>query len=232
MPGPLMFLVQNTILKSLASKKKELELKVKESIIKVCGMRTLENIRAVDALAPDLMGFIFYRKSPRYVGENFRLEEGISAERVGVFVNEDLTSIQELACNCRLDYLQLHGSETVEYCNELKGQFKLIKAFGIDADFDFSVLNQYEFCDYFVFDTKTKKHGGSGRAYDWNILNAYAGSVPFLLSGGLSLDNLPSAINWSHPQLAGYDLNSGFETSAAIKDESLLRKGFELMRQS
>lgn len=201
-----------------------------KAIIKVCGLRESDNYRAVDRLGPDWLGFIFYPPSPRYVGADFELEGKVSAKRVGVFVNEALDSIRKIADKCKLSYLQLHGDESPEYCAELSDQFFLIKAFGIDEDFDFSVLNQYDMCEYFLFDTKTKDRGGSGESYDWNLLNAYEGSIPFLLSGGLSMDNLEAAAEFSHPQLAGFDLNSGFEIEPALKNLVKLKEGFDLLR--
>lgn len=197
-------------------------------------MREERNIRAVELLPVDWMGFIFYAGSSRYVGEKLRhIPEKV--KRVGVFVNEQPEIISVRALQNRLDILQLHGKESPAYCRELqKLGYRVIKAFGIQTDqpFQTEIVQRYESCcDYFLFDTRTPMYGGSGKKFNWELLNDYRGRIPFLLSGGISPGDAEGIKAISHPQLMGVDLNSGFETSPAIKDVSLLQTFIEqLMR--
>ncbi|MBQ8673299.1 MAG: phosphoribosylanthranilate isomerase [Bacteroides sp.] len=195
-------------------------------IVKVCGMTQAENIRAVEAVGIDWMGFIFHPRSPRCLTTvPDYLPTG--CKRVGVFVNESMEGIREKARCLALDILQLHGSESPELCHRLKQQgFCIVKALPIQEEADLNVAERYgpEECDYLLFDTKSPNHGGSGRAFNWNILQAYAGSLPFLLSGGLSPSCLPALKAFRHPLMAGIDLNSGFELAPGIKDAKSLKQ--------
>ncbi len=203
--------------------------------IKVCGLRDKENIKAVAALAPDYMGFIFYGLTPRFAGdmpvENL---DGIPSTliKTGVFVNETAENIKAAIDKYKFSAIQLHGSEGPDLCALFKGQVKVIKAFGLSEDFDFEQLYAYaDHVDFFLFDTKTKIHGGSGESFDWSILDKYELDIPFFLSGGLSLDNLDEVKHISHPQFYGVDLNSRFETAPAMKDIDKLEKAFALIKQ-
>jgi phosphoribosylanthranilate isomerase len=204
----------------------------KDFIIKVCGMREGENIREVALLNPQWMGFIFYPKSPRYVSKkpDYLPQK---AKRVGVFVNATEEFIQEKANIFQLDYLQLHGNESVEYCRKLyhKG-FHLIKAFAFKTVEDIQQTEAYApYCHYFVFDTPTVNYGGSGNRFDWSIIDYYKGKTPFLLSGGLSLSQIPKLAQMNHPQYIGIDLNSKFESKAGYKDPQKLQLFFENFKQ-
>lgn len=188
-------------------------------IIKVCGMRDAENIRNVEALhGVDMLGFIFYAKSPRYVRE-LPAYLPTHSQRVGVFVNEEQQVITMHAVRFGLDYVQLHGDESPEYCRELHASgLKIIKAFSIAQPQDLDKVSEYEaVCDVFLFDTKCEQYGGSGYPFDWNILSLYKGRVPFLLSGGINPESAHSLKEFEHPLLAGYDLNSRFERKPADK---------------
>jgi len=189
-------------------------------------MREERNIRAVERLPVDWMGFIFYSGSSRYVGEKLsHIPEKV--KRVGVFVNEQPEIVRERAEQNRLQILQLHGDESPSFCRELQDEgFQVMKAFGVKADqpFPSEEVQRYEACcDYLLFDTKTPMHEGSGKKFDWELLNDYRGTIPFLISGGISPGDAEVIKAFSHPQLMGVDLNSGFETSPAIKDVSLLQ---------
>lgn len=200
-------------------------------LLKICGMRQAENIRTVEKLGIDLMGFIFYPRSPRYAGEEPEyLPAGVG--RVGVFVDEYPDNIRERVERFRLDYVQLHGDETPEYCLGLKRSgLRLIKAFSVAGAEDLAATDRYAgLCDYFLFDTKTSGYGGSGRTFDWSLLENYRGETPFLLSGGLGPDSLPSLAGFRHEQLAGYDLNSRFETAPGMKDPALLEEFIRKIR--
>jgi phosphoribosylanthranilate isomerase len=198
--------------------------------IKVCGLREPENIKAVEALKPDYMGFICYDQSPRFIsGMDDDELVSISTEiiKVGVFVNEDPDSISKLIYKYKFDAIQLHGSESPQFCDMFRHEVKVIKAFGIDENFDFNQLAAYQNnVDCFLFDTKTPVHGGSGIIFDWSILDSYKLDVPFFLSGGLSLDNLEAVRHIKHPAFYGVDLNSRFELSPALKDIDKLTKAF------
>lgn len=191
-------------------------------------MRDGENIRDVENLGIDLMGFIFYPKSPRYVADKPTYLPQ-SAKRVGVFVNESLEIINSKIEAFSLDYVQLHGNETTGFCTEVKNLgVKIIKAFQISVKEDFLLTTEYEkSCDLFVFDTKCDSYGGSGVSFDWNLLNHYKGKTPFLLSGGLGVANKEKIKKVTHSQLIGYDLNSHFESSPAIKDIKRIKKILE-----
>jgi phosphoribosylanthranilate isomerase len=181
--------------------------------LKICGMRDAANIIAVEELRPDYMGFIFYDKSPRYVGEDFRIPKMENA--VGVFVNESTENILKKGVNI----VQLHGDESPEQCAGLKSKnITIIKVFSIDDDFDFDNIKPYsDVVDYFLFDTKGKFFGGNAYPFDWNKLNEYDQSKPFFLSGGLNAQNLMNLDLLNGMNLYAIDLNSGVEDSPGIK---------------
>ena len=196
--------------------------------IKICGMKFPENIKSVAALHPDLMGFIFYPKSPRYAEPlDVEMLQSLpkSIKKMGVFVNEDLERILTLVFKYKLDGVQLHGTENKDICQKLKETgLIVIKAFSIAEANNFKVTSTYEgVCDYFLFDTKTDAYGGSGIKFDWTILDEYKGETPFLLSGGISVDDAETILKINHPKMAGIDLNSKFEISAGLKNVEVLR---------
>lgn len=187
-------------------------------------MREPENIRQVEALGIDWMGFIFYPKSPRrYSGE---AASQLSIKKVGVFVNASLEEMMQTARKYSLDYLQLHGNESADDCYALqKRGFALIKAFSVATKEDLEKVKDYEGrVDYFLFDTKCEGYGGSGKQFDWSVLAAYKGETPFLLSGGIRPESTEAICNFHHPSLAGIDLNSGFETEPGVKDVAKLKR--------
>lgn len=190
-----------------------------KKLVKVCGMTQGDNIRQVEALGIDFIGFIFYDKSPRCVREVPDYLP-LHAQRVGVFVNASFAEITTKAVSFGLTYLQLHGNESPLQCQQLKeAGFKVIKAFSIASEEDLNATTNYqEVCDYFLFDTKTPAFGGSGQMFDWNILSHYTGTTPFLLSGGIGPESVEALKRFSHPALAGYDLNSKFEVAPGIKE--------------
>jgi phosphoribosylanthranilate isomerase len=197
-------------------------------LIKICGMKSPENIRAVAALHPDFMGFIFYPKSPRYAEplDSAALQAlPKSIKKIGVFVNEDMENILTFVYKYKLDGVQLHGTELVEMCKELrKTGLIVIKAFPIAEAYNFRVTKPYEgFCDFFLFDTKTDAYGGSGVKFNWGMLNEYKGEAPFLLSGGIAADDAEAILKIKHPKLVGIDLNSKFEVKPGVKNVELLR---------
>lgn len=204
--------------------------------IKVCGMKDLANVQAVAGLEPDYMGFIFYKSSPRYVGDIS--EEAIAAipahiHKTAVFVNEDAKKASALLDRYSFDFVQLHGDETPAYCKALREQAIVIKAFGISDDFDFTQLNKYKNkVDLFLFDTKTTTHGGSGQTFDWSVLDKYEMEIPFFLSGGISLENIDDVKQINHSQFYGVDLNSKFEITPGLKDLKKLSTVFNNIKKS
>lgn len=207
-------------------------------LIKVCGMREADNIREVEALHPDYMGFICWPGSRRYVG---RRPDYLPAacHRTGVFVNPDIRQVAEQADLLGLDTIQLHGHETPEFCREVKrlrgrdGQpLTLIKAFGVSPGQPLPRTAPYEeACDCFLFDTSCPTAGGSGRTFDWGALAAYDGHTPFFLSGGIGPDSLEALRHFAHPCWTGVDLNSRFELSPALKDVERLARFMKAFKE-
>jgi len=193
--------------------------------IKICGMKYPDNILETGALLPDYMGFIFWEKSARFFdGEIPQLDESI--KKVGVFVNESVENIIEKINKYNLQAIQLHGKESVEFCQDLKSKIddkiEIIKVFSVGDDFDFDDLKPFEnVCDYFLFDTKGKLPGGNGTTFDWKILENYKSEKPFFLSGGIGVEEIPTIKNLKLPIYA-IDVNSRFEIEPGLKNKNLL----------
>ncbi|MCC9167387.1 phosphoribosylanthranilate isomerase [Pontibacter harenae] len=191
--------------------------------LKVCGMRQPENIQQVAALQPDYLGFIFFNGSKRDVSASINsailAELPANIKKVGVFVNEDPAIIKALAAEHGLQVVQLHGGESPSQCLELKEVgLEVVKVFSVGEDFDFSSTEAYEaVCDYFLFDTKGKEHGGNGVVFDWQVLENYTSDKPYFLSGGLNLENI-KGINQLKKKPFAIDVNSGFELEPGLKD--------------
>jgi len=210
---------------------------MKLKITKVCGMRNPENIADLLELPIDWMGLIFYKKSKRNVPNSaaegiLKTSEG-KVSRVGVFVNEDIELLMQKVAKFKLEYVQLHGKESPDYCYDVLAKsaktfgcgddVKLIKAFSVDEHFDFAITKAYEpYVNYFLFDTKGKNPGGNGFAFDWTLLKAYKGTVPFLLSGGLDEFSASDIQQLDLPLLVGVDVNSKFEIEPALKDVEMV----------
>lgn len=216
-------------------------------IIKVCGMRDAENIRTVEQLVNQWsnelcsliplgvrmgwMGFIFWPKSSRYVSERPSYLP-THCKRVGVFVDADIEQIKHTVEDYALDIVQLHGHESPEFLRQLRSVFDhpiaIIKAFNIATEGDLKATKSYEgTADYFLFDTKGQSVGGNGEKFDWSVLDAYDGSTPFLLSGGIGPDDASRVRAFHHPQCIGIDLNSRFEVEPAYKDIKKLKTFLE-----
>lgn len=229
-------------------------------VIKVCGMRDAQNIREVSQLGVDMIGMIFYPKSPRYVEmqsshagiipdyakEDIEASDssGSSSEsvstsskspaRVGVFVDDMVQNIVTRVVNYHLDYVQLHGNEPREMCENLRltldpdirPGIKIIKAISVSDASDIQKYKEYVGAvDLFLFDTKCKTMGGSGQQFDWQVLEQYDGEIPFLLSGGIGPEDASRLHAFHHPKCIGIDLNSRFEIKPGVKDVEKL-KGF------
>jgi phosphoribosylanthranilate isomerase len=215
--------------------------------IKVCGMRDAENIQQVIALGVNMIGLIFWPKSPRYV-QSFSTNAGIipdlknpaikdisnpDASYVGVFVDEMPQNVVTHAYNYKLDYIQLHGNESPIYIDNLRKTLvpdilpnvKIIKALSINEKSDVLKWKTYEgHVDMFLFDTKsTQTVGGTGKHFDWSLINMYDGNIPFLLSGGIGPDDAEAVKSFKHPMCVGIDLNSRFEKEPGMKDVDKLK---------
>lgn len=188
--------------------------------IKVCGMRDAENISELVKLKPDFIGFIFYNKSKRFIADFPQVNFPKGIKKVGVFVNENTKTIIDKVKKHQLDFVQLHGHETPEYCSKLYHyKIKIIKAFSVDENFDFNSIESYKnYCKYFLFDTKGENFGGNGIKFNWEILQKYRGKIPFLLSGGISKNEVLEIQKIKHPAFEGVDINSGFEIEPALKN--------------
>ena len=188
--------------------------------LKVCGMKYSQNITEIENLFPDLMGFIFYEKSKRFFNQP-KINLNNKVKRVGVFVNENIQEIKNKIKKYKLDYVQLHGEENVNFCHSLKPFVKIIKVFKIDYNFNFKKTEEFEeVCDYFLFDTKSQLHGGSGKKFDWDLLKNYNCKKDFFLSGGIDIsdiEEIKKIVN-SYP-IAGIDINSKFELDNLEKDK-------------
>lgn len=202
--------------------------------IKICGMRESKNIVEVGSLAPDYMGFIFYKNSPRYVGLEFQIPTDLpsSTMKVGVFVNESAESILSAIKNHQLDFVQLHGDESVAYCNNLKEKgIKIIKVFRVDDAFDLSVTSEFsDVVDYFLFDTKGKSYGGNAIKFDWKQLRKYNNKIPFFLSGGIDPESIKDILSLNELNLHAIDINSGVELSPGLKSITKVSEAINNLR--
>lgn len=205
---------------------------IREQQVKICGMREPVNIQQVASLYPDFMGFIFYEKSPRYVGSDFTVPENFPSgiKKVGVFVNASKELITSTCEKLGLKWVQLHGHESVEYVADLQRTgLKIVKAFSVDDEFDFNKTTTYApYVSYFLFDTKGKNFGGNGQRFNWSLLYKYKGTIPFFLSGGIGLEHMAEIKSIQHPMFAGIDVNSGVEEVPGKKN---LARVQELIQQ-
>lgn len=202
--------------------------------LKICGMKYPENILEVGTLLPDYMGFIFWEKSARYF-DGIIPELPKSIKKVGVFVNAPLEEILDKIEKYDLQAVQLHGDESVEFCETLKKNIPnltdVIKVFSILDTFDFAILNSYEnVCDFFLFDTKGKLPGGNGTTFDWEVLKKYPLTKPFFLSGGIGIEEIKKLVETLHcnvftKNLPVYaiDVNSKLEIEPGLKNTQLCK---------
>lgn len=196
--------------------------------LKVCGLTQLSQIQELISMNVDFLGFIFYEKSPRFVLNHLSLEEISEINhqgKVGVFVNETVEKIVEISEKSNLNFIQLHGDEDGEFILRLRQKLsentKIIKVIRIGnqkkEELKKTINHQPATINYFLFDTDSKAFGGTGKTFDWQILNEIEIPIPYFLSGGISLENIHqrSTIN---QQLLALDINSKFETEPGIKD--------------
>lgn len=198
--------------------------KISRIKLKVCGMLDPQNIMDVALFKPDFLGFIFYPKSPRYVGG--KLDPDVlnklpnSILKTGVFVNEKLNTILENIRLYGLNAIQLHGEEPPEFAQELKSyDVKVIKTFRVTDDFNPNDVVRYVGkCEFFLFDTYTKSYGGSGKSFNWEILKNLPSNTPYILSGGIGPEEV-AKLNISELELLyALDINSKVEIGPGLKD--------------
>lgn len=219
-------------------------------------MREPENIRAVEELGVDMIGFIFLKQSKRYV-QMISSNAGILPDhaderqnevsttighvpfRVGVFVDDMPQNIITRIYNYNLDYVQLHGEESAVMIDNLRRSvdpdirkgLKIIKAISVADENDVKRWREFEgHADMLLFDTKGREAGGNGKHFDWQLLDAYDGNIPFLLSGGIDIDDVEKIRKINNPMFAGVDINSRFETAPALKDVDKIRNFIKLLK--
>lgn len=205
-------------------------------MIKVCGMRNAQNIKDVEALGIDWMGFIFWPLSKRYSKEKPAYLP-TKCKKVGVFVN---ASVEEVAEKCKeygLDLVQLHGDEDRGYVVSLRRTLAenevapmIIKALALKTKEDLKKCDEFVgFVDYFLFDTPSAGYGGTGQKFDWSLLDAYCLFTPFLLSGGIGPDSIDALKDFQNPFCVGFDLNSKFEIEPGLKNVEALKSFIEAL---
>ncbi|MTI20419.1 phosphoribosylanthranilate isomerase, partial [Fulvivirga sp. RKSG066] len=192
--------------------------------LKVCGLR--DNLaEVVKEIEPDMIGLIFYEKSPRYVADLQPDQLPANVERVGVFVNAEYEFIKSKINEYQLDYVQLHGDETRALCSQLQAHAKVIKVFSGNGEIDKSQLKAYESSiDYYLFDTRDKQqYGGTGNTFDWEKLSTLNLDKPIILSGGVSLENIEEVRQLEGVDIYAIDVNSKFEDAPGLKNIALLK---------
>ncbi len=194
--------------------------------VKVCGMTDRENLAGICTVRPDLVGFIFYPGSPRFVGDDpdpalFSVVPN-AIGKVGVFVNAPYDAMVHAGEKYGLGTLQLHGMESPEQCNALRRKgFTVIKAIPGEQLGNSELLNDYRYvADYLLLDSSGKQFGGTGKKFNWDPIRETQFGLPFFLSGGIGPDDAHELREAGFPQMAGVDVNSRFETEPGIKDVS------------
>ena len=202
--------------------------------IKVCGITQFKQLQQLDALNIDYAGLIFYKDSPRYMGDKITGKQIKDADfdikKVGVFVDPGYSELLDAIDEYGLDIVQLHGNETPELCEELSAEVEVIKAFRIAGDesinIDEMVMPYDAACDFYLFDTAGLKEsfGGTGQQFDWSILKKAKIEKPFFLSGGIGPDDAGKVKAFTHPDFFAVDVNSKFELSPGLKDMASILK--------
>lgn len=197
-------------------------------------MGSTKNMLAVDLLDIDFLGYIFHKESPRNLTDETLLTIPTKAEKVLVTRNMPVEKLIELAQRFSINWLQLHGDESIATCSKYKQLgFKLLKNIAISKPSDFNKAMLYErLVDFLLFDTASVKGGGSGQQFDWNWLENYLGKTKFFLSGGISPQHVKTINALQHPALAGIDLNSRFEITPGQKNISSLKQFLDELRHN
>jgi len=200
--------------------------------VKVCGMTQMNQVLQLDAMGVAFIGFIFYPASKRYVLATNTLEDIANlqltqAKKVGVFVNEPLASILSIIKTAKLDIVQLHGDETVDYCKRVQEKVSTIKVFRVGDVFP-NFENYVSVVDYFLFDTDSQWYGGTGQHFNWEIIKSASIPTPFFLSGGIGINDVQGihvmAGTKAGKTMLGVDLNSQFEEQPGVKQIEKIKK--------
>ena len=198
---------------------------------KVCGITNIEQAEAIASQGVHYIGFIFYPSSKRYALSSLSLEDiagfkPTNAKKVGVFVNETVEKVIDMATKAELDMIQLHGEEDAAYCASIQAAFPVIKVFRVSKTIpDFALFENV--AAYYLFDTDSALYGGTGQHFNWEIIKKTRFNKPFFLSGGIGINDvqgiqvLKAAI--AGKDLVALDLNSKFETSPGIKNIELIK---------
>lgn len=199
--------------------------------IKVCGITSVKQLQQLEGLDIDFAGLIFYKQSPRYVGDKISKNDikdaDLDIKKVGVFVNAEYDEIMKTVEDYGLDVVQLHGDESPHFCDEVSSEIEVIKAFriadGSDKSVDYMIAEYDEVCDYYLFDTASKTAlGGSGEKFDWKKIADSKIEKPFFLSGGIAPGDGQLLKKFKHPDFYGVDINSRFEKEPGVKDMALV----------
>ena len=200
--------------------------------VKICGITSLKNASMAVNFGASALGMIFYRGSLRYV-EPYKTGKWISqisgqVKKVGVFVNEEIEVIQSIVKRLSLDYVQLHGDESPEFCAKINKP--IIKVIRVDNYVDNSLLKEYN-VNAFLMDTyKEGLPGGTGEKFNWNFISSLKTETPIILSGGLNAENIIEGIDRIHP--AAVDLSSGVESSPGKKDQNKMKQLFNVLKDT
>ncbi len=194
--------------------------------IKICGIRREEDIEIVNKYLPNYIGFIFVKKSKRYVEPLIvkklvgKLDKRI--KKVGVFVNESLESIEEIKKICKLDVIQLHGEESVELCSKVEGEVWKALRVKDKESIERECGVYYKYVDKILLDTYSSgNHGGTGETFDWEIARELTSKYSIVLAGGINETNVVEAIKKVPAKII--DVASGSETNG-VKDEEKIEK--------
>ncbi len=206
--------------------------------IKVCGITEMKQLQQLDGLDIDFAGLIFYKDSPRYVGDKLSKKDVKKADfdlkKVGVFVNPEMIDVLDAIDDYGLEVVQLHGDESPEMCDDLSSEVEVIKAFRItgDENIDELVAPYDAVCDYYLFDTAGLKEsfGGTGQQFDWSVLTKAKIEKPFFLSGGIGMEDAARVKAFKHPDIFGVDINSKFESAPGVKDMKLILQFKQAMK--
>lgn len=202
--------------------------------IKVCGNTLPHQVNALDDMGITFAGFIFYPKSPRYMAtkispDKMRLIKG-KIIKVGVFVNPTYEELMKTVEDYRLDMVQLHGDESPKFCDKIADYISVIKAFRLsDNDSIMHMTQPYaEVCDFFMFDTLGAGYGGTGKKFDWTILQKSVPVKPYFLSGGIEPGDEKSLEEFigtpAGEKLFAVDINTKFEIGPGVKDVNIIKK--------
>jgi phosphoribosylanthranilate isomerase len=203
------------------------------TLVKICGITNLEDALSAAAAGADALGFNFYSLSPRYITPQNaraiidRLPDSVLT--VGVFVNEELESVREIANQAGLKALQLHGDESPEYSRELAAESFVIKALAVSGGFDTQLAQAYE-VQAIMLDTRDNNlRGGTGRVFDWSVAQKLRPLIPKLyLAGGLSPENVAEAVTLVRPYAV--DACSSLELKPGIKSHPRVSEFIDAVR--